>query len=241
MLPVRWQVLSGSWLKVIAMASMLVDHTAGQLLRHYPAFTEPLVMLGNNHALTWYFLLRSVGRLAFPIFCFLIVEGFLHTHDRWKYGRNLFVFALISEIPFNLAHGGHLYGWGQNVFFTLFLGYLALCVVHRWEEGRASRSWLATRLFAIIVLGIFIRADYGSCGISFILLMYLLRHHHIFRAAIGCVILPMRWIAGLAFIPIAMYNGRRGFIQGPIAKYLFYAFYPAHLLVLYFIRRILEI
>lgn len=246
LLPERWHVLSGSWLKIIAMASMLIDHVASQILRYYPAFTEPLITLGNHH-ITWYYLLRCVGRLAFPIFCFLLVEGFQHTHDRWKYGRNLFVFALISEIPYNLTHGGHIYGWSQNVFFTLFLGFLALCVVRRWEEDQQSllpqstifaehNRRLALRIFALIVAGILLRCDYGSSGISFILLLYVLRHNEILRTAIGCCFLGSRWIAGLAFIPIAFYNGRRGFIQGPFSKYLFYLFYPLHFLALYFIK-----
>lgn len=64
----------------------------------------------------------------------------------------------------------------------------------------------------------------------------LLRHRPLFRAIVGAGMLSWRWIAGLAFIPIGMYNGRRGFIQGPFAKYIFYAFYPLHLLVLYFIK-----
>ena len=234
LLPERWHVLSGSWLKIIAMASMLIDHVASQLLRHNFTFTEPLITIGH-HSITWYYLLRSVGRLAFPTFCFLLVEGFQHTHDRWKYGRNLFVFAFISEIPWNLTHGGHIYGWSQNVFFTLFLGFLALCVVRRWEEDRQNRR-LALRILALIVAGILLRCDYGSCGISFILLLYVLRHNEIFRTTIGCCFLGGRWIAGLAFIPIAFYNGRRGFIQGPFGKYLFYAFYPLHLLALYFIK-----
>ena len=234
LLPERWHVLSGSWLKIIAMASMLIDHVAAYILRYIPAFTEPLITIGH-HSITWCYLLRSIGRLAFPIFCFLLVEGFLHTHDRWKYGRNLFVFALISEIPWNLMHGGHIYGWSQNVFFTLFLGFLALCVVKQWEEDKQNRR-LALRLLALIVVGILLRCDYGSYGISFILLLYVLRHNEIFRTAIGCCFLGSRWIAGLAFIPIAFYNGRRGFIQGPFGKYLFYAFYPLHLLVLYFIK-----
>jgi hypothetical protein len=234
LLPERWHVLSGSWLKIIAMASMLIDHVAAYILRYIPTFMEPLITIGH-HSITWCYLLRSIGRLAFPIFCFLLVEGFLHTHDRWKYGRNLFVFALISEIPFNLTHGGHIYGWSQNVFFTLFLGFLALCVVRQWEEDKQNRR-LALRILALIVAGILLRCDYGGYGISFILLLYVLRHNEIFRTAIGCCFLGSRWIAGLAFIPIAFYNGRRGFIQGPFGKYLFYAFYPLHLLVLYFIK-----
>ncbi len=245
LLPERWHVLSGSWLKVIAMVLMLIDHVALVILRYVPAYTEPLMTIGHQ-TITWYFLLRSVGRLAFPLFCFLLVEGFLHTHDRRKYGRNLLVFALISEIPFNLTHGGHLYGWSQNVFFTLFLGFLALCVVRRWEEDSQAipqsaifaehNRRMALRLLVLIVAGYLLRCDYGNCGISFILLLYVLRRNEILRAAIGCCFLGSRWIAGLAFIPMAFYNGRRGFIQGSFGKYLFYLFYPLHLLALYFIK-----
>lgn len=246
LLPERCHVLSGSWLKVFAMVSMLIDHAAIVILRYYPAFTEPLITMGRQ-SITWYYLLRCVGRLAFPIFCFLLVEGFLHTHDRKKYGRNLLVFALISEIPFNLTYGGHLFGWSQNVFFTLFLGFLALSVVRRWEKERLTvlpqstifaehNRRMAILLLVLIVAGYLLRCDYGNCGICFILLLYVLRHNEIFRAAIGCCFLGTRWIAGLAFIPMAFYNGRRGFIQGPFGKYLFYLFYPLHLLALYFIK-----
>lgn len=248
--PERWQVLDGSWLKVIAMVSMMIDHTASRLLRNMDAFNEPLISLGDHH-MTWYYLMRCVGRMAFPIFAFLLVEGFLHTRSRRKYGRNLFVFALISVIPSMITHGGHWYSFFGNVFFTLFFGFLALCAVSQWETERQqcsseailskSNSRLAIRVFACIAVPILLRCDYSSCGISFILLLYVLRDNRIYQAAVGFCILNFRWIAGLAFIPINLYNGRRGFIQGPWAKYLFYAFYPVHLLVLYVFMRQLGI
>ena len=238
LLPARWQILNGSWLKVIAMAAMVIDHTASHILRHYPPFIEPLYTVGHTEVSLVY-LMRCVGRLAFPLFCFLLVEGFLHTRDRGKSGRNLLLFALMSEIPWNLSHGGHVYGWSQNVIFTLFLGFLALCVVNRWEQQRIGNRQLALRLFAIIALSILSNADYGSCGIPFILLLYVLRHNRILQAATGCTMLGMRWIAGLAFIPMNMYNGQRGFIQGPLAKYAFYAFYPLHLLALWLTKQML--
>ena len=203
---------------------------------HYEAFREPLFVVGR-HVVNWYFLLRCVGRLAFPLFCFLMVEGFLHTHDRKKYGRNLLVFALLSEIPWNLTHGGHLYGSSQSVMFTLLLGYLALVVVERWERDLMTTERMALSVFSLIAAGILLRADYGNCGVSFILLLYVLRRNHVLRAAVGCCFLGSRWIAGLAFIPIGMYNGRRGFIRGTFGKYLFYTFYPLHLLLLYLIKR----
>lgn len=247
LLPDRWHVLSGSWLKVFAMVSMLIDHVA-LVLHQDLAFSESLITIGS-YSITWYFLFRMVGRLAFPIFCFLLVEGFQHTHDLKKYGRNLLVFALISEIPFNLAHSGHLYGEGQNVFFTLFLGFLSLCAIRRWEEDRRDlpqsivfakhNRRLAFCLVSLIVAGYLLRSDYGNRGISLIIFLYVLRHNEILRTSIGFCFLGTRWtawIAGLAFIPMVFYNGRRGFIQGSFGKYLFYLFYPLHLLGLYFIK-----
>ena len=75
--------------------------------------------------------------------------------------------------------------------------------------------------------------------VAFIVLLYALRRHTVLQAMAGCCMLPMKWRAGLAFIPISMYNGRRGFIRGQLAKYLFYAFYPAHLLIIYLLQTML--
>lgn len=231
------------------MASMLIDHTASRLLYQAPAFNEPLISVGHYH-MTWYFLMRCVGRLSFPLFAFLLVEGFLHTSNRKKYGRNLLVFAFISVLPWTLTHGVKWYTIFSNVFFTLFFGFLALCALNQWElekrdssEAVSSKSnvRLAVRLFALIVAPILLRSDFSGCGVSFILMLYVLRNNRILHAAIGCCFLGSRWIAGLAFIPINLYNGRRGFIQGPVAKYLFYAFYPFHLFVLYIIMQLMGI
>ena len=108
---------------------------------------------------------------AFPIFCFLIVEGFLHTHNRRKYGRNLLLFALISEIPWNymFANSWH-YTDKQNVFFTLFLGYLAFCALeYFWET-----PWMQlASLLALLGISIVLHADYGWRGFIFLVLMYL--------------------------------------------------------------------
>ena len=98
--PARFQILSGSMLKLLACIAMLIDHTGAIILSHYPPALTELFYI-NGKGITFYRIVRDIGRCAFPIFCFLIVEGFLHTHDRRKYGRNLLLFALISEIPWN--------------------------------------------------------------------------------------------------------------------------------------------
>ena len=228
----QWQVFSGSALKVIAIISMVIDHLAHFYWRDAIWINQVLLSVGHRQ-ITPYFLMRLVGRIAFPLFAFLLVEGFLHTRDRFKYGRNLLIFALISEIPWNLAHLGTWHYPSQNVFFTLFLGYLGLCAIELYKDD--SKRLLAS-LLGLLAASVLLRADYGCSGFGFILLLYVLRENKILQAIIGSCVLGSRWIAGLAFIPINMYNGKRGFVKGAFAKYFFYVFYPAHLLVLYFLR-----
>ena len=226
-IPDKYRILNGSWLKLIAVVTMLIDHVASVLLRDCGI---TLISIAGR-SLSLYQAMRYVGRLAFPIYAFLLIEGFLHTSDRKKYGINLFVFALISEIPWNLEHSGGLLYSEQNIFFTLFLGYMAICVVERFR-GKKQVGYL----LMLLLITILIRADYGCAGFGFIILLYVLRDHKLLRAVIGSCILPSNWIAGLAFVPISLYNGKRGFIRGKFMKYAFYAFYPAHLLVLFLIK-----
>lgn len=120
-------------------------------------------------------LCRDVGRAAFPIFCFLLVEGFLHTHNRFKYGRNLLIFACISEIPWNFAQNGTLlFPDKQNVFFTLFLGYAAFCLIERFKEN-ASLQLIS--MLVLLAVSYFLKADYGYRGYVFLLIMYWLHQH----------------------------------------------------------------
>lgn len=219
-------------MKLIAVVCMLIDHLAAFYLFKLPVMHTELFMLGH-HAVTPLLMMRLVGRLAFPIFAFLIVEGFLHTRSRVRYGRNLLIFALLSELPWNLIHSGTWHYPSQNVFFTLLLGYLGLCALEYFKDD--SRGLLAS-LLGLLVASVLMRADYGCSGYGFILLLYVLRENRILQAIIGSCVLGSRWIAGLAFIPINMYNGERGFVKGPVAKYLFYLFYPLHLLVIYLLR-----
>ena len=229
--PESLQILSGSWLKVIAILSMLVDHLALFYWRFNPEFIQPLFMIGNK-GVNLYFLCRFIGRIAFPIFAFLVVEGFLHTRNRKRYGMNLLIFALLSEIPWNLVHTGHFFYLGQNVIFTLLMGYLGLCAIERFSGKKGK---LAASLIGLLLLSIIFQSDYGCFGYSFILLLYVLRSKRLLQAVIGSCMLGT-WVAGFAFIPINMYNGKRGFIKGPVGKYLFYLFYPTHILLIYYLR-----
>ena len=225
--------ISGSWLKLIACMSMLIDHTAAHVFKGMDWVHSCLFLIGN-HEITPYFVMRNViGRWAFPLFAFLIVEGFLHTHDRKRYGMNLFVFALFSELPFNLVFANKFFYARQNVFFTLLLGYLGLCVIERFKE---DFKHLAKYMVPLFLLSIVLRADYGCGGFGFILLLYLLRENKLLMSIVGTGALPTTIFSGMAFIPIWFYNGERGFVRGKVRKYAFYWFYPVHLLVLYFIK-----
>ena len=231
--PEPYRKVSGSALKLLAVVSMLVDHTTKRILMRYTSFTTPLFHMGGVDV-TWAYVLESFGRLAFPIFCFLLVEGFVHTRDRWKYGRNLLVFALVSEVPFDLSR--KLTVWDpsyQNVFFTLFVGYLALCA---YEAFRDQPAKCATYVLALALVSMITHIDYGPRGFGLIFALYLLRNNALGYTVMGSCILTSTWRSTLAFIPINLYNGKRGFIQGPVLKYAFYAFYPVHLLVLWRLR-----
>jgi hypothetical protein len=229
---VKWKWLSGSGLKLLAVVSMLVDHLAAFVWRSDPWAMTHLFKIVHRW-ITPYFLMRSFGRLAFPLFAFLIVEGFIHTRSRKRYGLNLGVFALISEIPYNLVVSGTWHCMGQNVFFTLFFGFLGMCAIEYFKEDIKK---MAIALLGLLAVTIVFRADYGYVGYSFILMLYILRENLLFKTIVGCCMLSSRLVAGTAFIPISMYNGKRGFIQGAFAKYCFYAFYPVHLLVIYLIN-----
>lgn len=231
----KWKWLSGSGLKILAVVSMLVDHLAAFVWRGDPFMMTHLLKIGHRW-ITPYFIARSFGRIAFPIFAFLIVEGFLHTRSRIRYGRNLAIFAILSEIPFNLINSGTWTYPGQNVIFTLLLGFLGLCAIEYFKE---DKSKMAASLLGLLAISIVFRADYGCAGYGFILMLYLLRENILFQAIVGSCMLSTRYIAGTAFIPISMYNGKRGFMKGALGKYFFYVFYPLHLLAIYLFKTII--
>lgn len=228
--PKRVQMLSGSMLKVIAICAMLIDHVAAFFL--YDSNIVLFTLFGREFGL--YQIMRYVGRIAFPLFAFLVVEGYLHTSNKKQYGIHLLVFALISELPWNLVHTGGLTYGRQNVFFTLLLGYLAVCV---FEYFRGKEQVLL--LVAILCFSIVFGADYGLGGVCLILFLYVLREHKLLQALFGICTLSNGWAVGLAFIPINLYNQKRGFIRGRLAKYAFYAVYPVHLFIFYLVKLIL--
>lgn len=227
--------ISGSTLKIIALVSMLIDHIGASLITiqlgiHY---SEPLYRI---FVVMRYF----IGRLAFPIYCFLLVEGFQKTGNRSKYAGRLFLFALISEVPFDLAFNRcAVYPEHQNVFFTLWAGLLVIWGMEEMER-RISSLWLRWSGYVVIVAaGAFLAEvfafDYGAKGILPIVVLYLFRENKVGQMIAGFVAFLWEYTASAAFVLVALYNGKRGMKL----KYVFYAFYPVHLLILYLLSLVL--
>lgn len=233
LIPSRFRVLSGSALKLIAVVTMLIDHIGGYLLKE----DKTILFTIFGKELKRYTAMRLIGRIAFPLYAFLLVEGFLHTRNRKRYAGRLFLFALLSEPPWDLVHAGTLWSLkSQNVMFTLLLGFLGMCVIERLERETEDRHSWACALLGLLAVSIFLGADYGSSGFALILMLYLLRSRPLYQSVLGACMLSSKWKAGLAFIPIALYNGKRGAIRSRFVSLLFYAFYPVHMLALYCIK-----
>ena len=229
----KYQILDGTALKLIAMISMVFDH-AGDMF--FPDVMWP----------------RMIGRLAMPIFSFFIAEGFSHTRDKKKYLCRLGIFALISEIPFDLAFEGKIGFSHQNIMLSFFLAVVAL-MLYDWiqggtksEENHASIGKTVLGVIAvaaIAALSLLLRADYTIFAVIAVFLFYVLRQKHpLVRTGVGVAFLALTrtvgyyCTTGLSFIPLAMYNGKKG--KG--LKWLFYGFYPGHLLLLAAIKHIMR-
>lgn len=227
----RFRCLSGSTLKIIAVCAMAIDHFAASILYYkilLPEFSRMQGVVEMSNWLILYQIMRTIGRIAFPIFCFLLVEGFRHTSDRKKYAFRLFLFALISEFPFDLAlFDMPLDLQHQNVFFTLFIGLLVIWAMDAAGKFRFGFPLQAAAVLAGGALAYFLKTDYDYKGILVIVVLYIFRRNRVLRTVAGCLSLLWEAPACLAFIPINLYNGKRGLSL----KYFFYAFYPVHLLI----------
>ncbi len=221
--------MSGFLLKLLALVPMLIDHTGHVLF--------PGVM--------W---MRYIGRLAFPIYCFLLVEGFLHTRDLRKYMGRLAVFAVISEIPFDLAIYGEFFEPAhQNVFITLLFGLMAISIMSIVDVGNIWFNYVLRMLIAVPfgVAAQLMHTDYRWIGVGLITVMFLFHDLEILKLGLGAVLMlpvftnSIEYFGLISFVPMHFYNGRRGIPHsgyGRVLQWFFYIFYPVHLLVLAGIR-----
>lgn len=232
--------LSGSTLKIIAMVSMLIDHIGASLIERGILLNNAVgindLVLGKSWA-QWYqidMILRYIGRIAFPLFCFLLVEGFFHTHDVKKYIGRLAVFSVISEIPFDMAVTGTLFDFSyQNVFFTLTIGVMVMAGLEFWARQEDDRQTIRNvKSILVVAAGMvtasLLRTDYDYFGVLFIAILYILHDQRKKQIIAGSIAVCWEITAPLAFVPVWFYNGKRGLKL----KYVFYAFYPLHLLIL---------
>ena len=231
--------LTSNMLRILAMAFMICDHLWAK------------VVPGND----W---MTYVGRMTFPIFAFMISEGFIHTSNLKKYILRLLGFALISEIPFNLFYGGNwFYPYHQNVMFTLLFGLLAITLIDKAKKNPNAKTIVKTVLL-LILLGIasFIGfVDYGFWGFLTVVVFYLFRNFPFAWLAqlVAMVLMNVIFFEGqqflveiagktyeiaaqgfavFALIPIWLYGGKKG-KSSKIMQYGFYAFYPVHMLLIY--------
>lgn len=208
------------------MVFMLVDHIAYVMIERGLGYGGNLYMINRT--------MRSMGRLAFPIFCFTIVEGFQRTSNSREYLKRLIIFALISEIPFDLAFRGRMFSMDlQNVFWTLAFGLAAMII---YNDVFMAGWKKAIGLLVCFYLPYRFHTDYSVYGVLAIFLMYLFRKEPIKMCMAGYILLllqnPIEVWAIFGFVLILLYNGQRG--RGN--KKIYYWFYPAHLMVLVLLK-----
>lgn len=263
----RVRFLTGNTLKLIAVLTMVVDHICKIVLQwlltdgYWGLMLDAGEMPWGNYQKIDNFIrfdLQNIGTIAFPLFCFLLAEGFQHTRNKKRYIGTMFIFAIISEVPFDIGffsrysmmEGTFPFYWGyQNVFFTLFLGLASLmslekfaCKSQKMADKIKSAILQVASVAAIAVLAELIRCDYGMEGILFVVTFYVCRKNRIYQILLFLSAYmfttgnqPTIYIM-LSCLAILLYNGNRGKLK---LKYFFYAFYPVHILILYSITIIL--
>lgn len=235
--------VNSSILHILAMVLMLCDHLWATL---FPSAE-------------W---LTCLGRIAFPVFAFMTVEGYFHTHNLRLYILRLLVLAFLSEIPFNLMYSGSVfYPYHQNVIWTFLIGLSLIVLIEKCKKSFSKPIYLAIT-FAIVILGFVLgfltMVDYYGVGVLTVLMFYFFHKRdwrnrtcqllcmYIFNIEIlggYCYTVQLfgvsfeiaqQGLALLSLLPIWLYNGQKG-INNKFFQCLCYAFYPVHMLVLFMI------
>lgn len=269
--------ITSDFLKIFAMISMFIDHTACSIVNKYlSTVTDYETYMKITHLRD---ALVIIGRLAFPVFCYQLVQGFYNTRSRKKYAYNLLLFALLSEIPFDCFFYGQFFNLGyQNVIWTLLIGYLAIWTMEFIDKRINSVEWsvvgnILKSLAGImyVLLANIMRTDYKGYGVLLIISIYLFYSNR----ECMCLFAPIIFIIAYYLINV-MRRTEYAFFFGGVtnltmdgilssvilecyciisfgliyfdnhkrkmkgrAKYLGYAFYPLHLILLYMAKLLL--
>ena len=231
--------LSSDLLKIIAAVAMLIDHASFGILHAY-LLNNAMSILPQTYTKlnNLYEYGRSIGRLAMPIFAFFIVEGFLRTSNIKKYLLRMFLFALVSEVPFDLGlYNSFMYTDHQNILFTFSVGLLMLSTLKYLNESIVGLSKPVKELALICCviayadLTYVLKCDYSVKCIAFIAVIYFLKNHKEIRLLAGSAFLSWEKFAPISCLLLYFYNPEKK----PRLKYFFYIFYPAHFLLIFLI------
>ena len=217
--------LSQEGLKLIACVTMLLDHIGATFV-------------------PWMWL-RIVGRIAFPIYCFLLAEGAFYTRNPRRYGIRLGIGALLAELPFELLFFGGISLVHSSVMVTLLLGFLVIESMKKFP-----RMWPLVFIACAFVAEL-LGTDYGGMGVMLMVFFSLTRHASRMVQTIGLFIIcwmiggygwqvgpvyvPMEIVGVVAMLPICLYSGRK-VTNSKAIQWAFYLFYPVHMLVLLLLR-----
>lgn len=233
----NFQFLSGAELKLIAIISMLADHVNKALIYPY---------LESNHGFLAFIsdVFDIIGRIAFPLFCFMLVEGYFKTRNRKKYLLNLLLFGVISEVPFDMFTTASFFNMNwNNVMFTLALVLVTVWIIDTLKEKMQKRSkalWYLVSILIVLVMCIVsmsLSLDYEHHAILIGYFFYLFHDMPVFAIPFGYASMFKEPWALLGFGLTLTYNGERGKQH----KMLYYWFYPVHLLILGLLRLYLGI
>ena len=217
--------LNSTQMKYIAFVSMFIDHFNKAIITSLLNYQQPLVFISS--------LFDIIGRIAFPIFAFMIVEGFYKTNSRWKYLRNLLVFAVISEIPYDMFQSKvFINNRSQNIMWALALGLLTLIIIDKLKVKIKNKYiWIFVSVIIVAInaiLATLLSFDYDYYSIIIIFILYIFYDKRFVGSLLSYLVIIKEVYAILGFAIINLYNGEKG-RQNKLFNYLFY---PVHLLIL---------
>lgn len=230
----KFRIFNGAQLKYIAFISMLIDHANNALVT--PRLNGEGFLLHVSN------LFSILGRIAFPIFVFFLVEGYFKTSNRKKYLATLLMFGAISEVPFDMFTSKTYFDpYWNNMMFTLALCLVAIWIIDSLKEKIGSKiAWYVT---SIVLVGIFsflammLSLDYDYHAIIVAYLFYIFYDKPMLGAGLGYLSIIKELYSFLGFAMTLTYNGERGRQH----KWLNYFFYPVHILILGMLRFYLNI